>query len=379
VTDVRRTLARPFVALVLLMTTLASFGTATTLAQSSELSAYVWANDPLADSYTPDERYQFNSTSVANTITHTGIGTYTVALPGMGTTGNIQITATSGNNEAAPFAIGHSCEIAGEPTSQNGAAQIGVVCTDLSGAAVDTGFMLLYVQGNTFLGAFGSSAYLWANDPAAESYTPEAAFNFNSTDVANTITRQDVGTYIATLPGAGVEDGTIQVSASNVYPGTSCTASRWELTADGSKNVTVLCYDATGALVDASFELFHGVGSTSSDVAMIWATGAYVWVNHGEAAPRYTPGANFQYNAAGGAIEAERQEAGIYEVYIPGVGIDGGVFLVTAFGTETAATACSVRTWDIFEGDIIASVNCFAPDGTPTDSRFMLSYTYPEA
>src|SRR5262245_49816001 len=46
--------------------------------------AYLWANQPGPASYTPDLRYQYNSTGAANTVTTVGVGQYRVFLPNLG-------------------------------------------------------------------------------------------------------------------------------------------------------------------------------------------------------------------------------------------------------------------------------------------------------
>ena len=56
---------------------------------------YVWANDPTAGSYTPSAAYQRNSTGALNTITRTGVGSYTVNFENLGIYygGTVNVTA----------------------------------------------------------------------------------------------------------------------------------------------------------------------------------------------------------------------------------------------------------------------------------------------
>lgn len=365
-------------ALLVVMACMNLSGGTTVSAQATVSKAYVWANEPSTDSYTPNEDYQFNSTGELNTITRTGVGVYVVNLPGMVKEGNIQVTATGGSDSDG--IAGNVCAIVTNPTSADNALQQGVNCYDTEGAPADTGFLLLYTQGDVFLGTY--SAYLYANDRSAESYTPDTNYQFNSTGAANTITRSAVGDYVVTLPGLGVGRGNIQVTSANDTPGVSCMVNYWGITEDQAKTVNVICFDADGALFDTPFTLLHVVGSTSSEEVEIWPRGAYVFQGHGEQAARFVPNEAYQFNTTGAANEAEWLDTGHYYVYLTGLGVEGGTFQVTAvvgqYGLETTANACSIPRWILDGENMVVEVHCFGPDGTLQDSAFTVMYVIPE-
>jgi hypothetical protein len=60
-------------------------------------SASVWANHPSSASYLPSPTYQWNSRhsfTAVNTVTRTGVGSYTVRLPDLGAvSGTVLVTA----------------------------------------------------------------------------------------------------------------------------------------------------------------------------------------------------------------------------------------------------------------------------------------------
>lgn len=345
----------------------------TTAAQSNRSLAYLWANDPTAESYTPDERYQYNSTGEVNTITRTDVGLYTVTMPGMsGGNGNVQITATSGSTDAAPFEIGHHCFIGGKATGSS----FQVKCLGTGGTPVDTGFMMLYVKGDVFLG--WNSAQVWANQETADSYTPEGSYQFNQHDLPNTITRTGTGEYAVSLGGVGIEEGTLQVTAVTEV-GTICSAAYWEIDEANNKIIHVYCYNAAGEMVDSQFALWHGSAisvNSPSDAWEVWPRGASLFVNHYHDEGQYVPGMDFQFNSASLQNEAVWTSTGVYDVIMPGVFDETGIFQVTAFDDGSGVASCQTFRWD-FEGEdgVRVTVKCYDASGNPVDSPFYVSYT----
>lgn len=376
----KRASAQPVATLMMVLSLMlvgTPFLSATSAAAQSDRSlAYVWANDPLAESYTPDERYQYNSTGVLNTITRTDVGRYTVTMPGMsGGNGNVQITATSGTNEAAPFAVGHHCFVAGKATGSD----FQVKCLGTGGTPVDTGFMMLYVKGDVFLG--WNTAYVFADQETADSYTVEGAYQYNQHGLPNTITRTAPGEYAISLGGVGMEEGVIQVTAIT-ETGTVCSPGWWEIDESNNKIVHVYCYNAAGEMVDSWFGLWHGSAVTANspaDAWEVWPRGASLMVNHYHDEGQYVPGMDFQFNSAGLQNEAVWTSTGTYDVIMPGVFIEGGVFQVTAFEDGTGVAACNTFRWG-FEGEdgVRVTVKCFDAAGAPVDSPFYISYTTTE-
>ena len=96
--------------------------------------------------------------------------------------------------------------------------------------------------------------YVWANNPAAASYTPSVAYSHNSAGSPISITRAGVGSYrvsFADLGGGRSFGGNVQVSG---YGSGSdmCKVASWG--ASGSNfDVNVRCFNAGGAPTNASY------------------------------------------------------------------------------------------------------------------------------
>ncbi|MCO5216742.1 MAG: hypothetical protein M9953_08955 [Thermomicrobiales bacterium] len=348
-------------------------------AQSTGSVAYLWANDPLAESYTPNEMYQYNSTGVANTITRTDVGVYVVNLPGMNSSrGNIQISATSGSNEAAPFGVDHHCLV----TNLQG-SDVTVKCLATGGTPVDTGFLLLFTMGDVFLG--WNSAFVFAYQKDVESYVVEGSYQYNQHGLQNSVTRNGVGDYMVTLGGMGTEEGTIQVTTvSNLGLGENCKPGYWGIDEAGAKYIAVYCTNAAGEMIDSEFMLWHGAAVTanSADGAWeVWPRGAYLMVNHYHDEGQYTPGRDWQFSTNGTPAEAVWTSTGVYDVILPDVFNEDGFFQVTAFSdaNKSGVASCQTVRWD-FEGDsgVRVTVLCFDETGAPVDAPFFFSYTTPE-
>jgi hypothetical protein len=217
--------------------------------------AYVWANNPSAASYTPSLPRQFNPTGAFNTITRTGTGSYSVRLPGLGAqAGHAQVSAYGSGSER--------CRVGG--ISPNGTdQQVWINCVNQIGWAVDTQFVMTYVQDTSIVGfdvnepgdgAFPpTTAYAFANEPTTASYIPALQrqnYQYNTTGGTTTITRLGVGDYQVSFPGQDLARGHVQVGAYGWYNGGGkyCKVQEWN--PDG---VRVQCYDATGIAADSYY------------------------------------------------------------------------------------------------------------------------------
>ena len=162
---------------------------------SSAPFAYLWAQDPAAAAYTPSTYHQFNSTGATNTIVRHSAGDYTVTLPGLASSGGtVKVTAFS----ATPS----YCK-ASEWDAAGADEQVDVLCFDFTGAPVDAKFTLAFADDTSILANGAASGYVWANDAAAPAYTPNSAYQYNSTGATNTIARTATGRYTVTFPGLG--------------------------------------------------------------------------------------------------------------------------------------------------------------------------------
>lgn len=205
---------------------------------------HVWADQPSTASYTPSASYRFNSSGGTNTISRSGVGAYTVRLPGLAASaGNVKVTAYGGGSEL--------CKVGNWFPS--GADQlVNVRCYSTSGAAVDTRFTMTYARNMGITGIPGQpSGYAWANQSTTASYTPSTSYKFNSSGGTNTISRSGVGAYTLSIPGVGVGGGHVQVSAYG--SGTAeCKVASW-FPSGGAQKVNVRCFSTTGAPVDSLY------------------------------------------------------------------------------------------------------------------------------
>ncbi|WP_328405087.1 hypothetical protein OHS70_37420 [Streptomyces sp. NBC_00390] len=202
---------------------------------------YLWANQPSSSSYTPSTTYQFNSSGATNTITRSGVGQYSVRLPGIGSAaGHVQVTAYGD--------VTARCKVVNWYPS--GTAQIADVrCFTLGGALRDTRFSFTYARGTGILRTT-PAAYAWANQPTTAAYSPALAYQYNSSGSTNRITRQGVGVYRVWTPNMPLGYGNVQVTA---YGADSkhCKVDYWT----PSTGIQVRCYTASGTLADTYYDV----------------------------------------------------------------------------------------------------------------------------
>jgi hypothetical protein len=327
---------------------------------------YVWADNPSALSYTPNLRYQFNSSAfragnAANTIVHYAVGRYLVRFPNLnaiGQGGTVLVTAYGGGTE--------SCQV---PFfgSENAGALVEVACFDGDGSPVDTRFTLTVTTrpSTTSQSITSQMGYVWADRPLDSTYTPDLRGQFNSTGATNNISRTGPGTYTVRLPGLGAWAGHVQVTAH--FGSHRCKVVQWG--PEGADQlVRVNCFTSTGSPVDSVFSATY-----VNDVDILGSgccgggpgTGSfYVWASQPNS-PSYTPDLRYQFNISGGTNTITRLGVGQYSVNFPFASLDGGNVQVTAYGS--GSEYCKVVYWAPGAG---VRVNCFNSAGALTDTRF---------
>ena len=324
-------------------------------AASLEQVAWAVADQPTTASYTPSVRY--NSTGGTVTVTHSSTGKYAVTLTGFdkGDHDDMQVTAlgTTGYCNSAGWSSGKSPDL-------------GVDCYAPGGILTDMPFTILYQKrsGSTGSAAKGV-AFLWANEPTGASYTPEKAYQYNSTGGTNTVTRSAMGTYTAHLPGLTKSGGHVQVTAYGSASG-RCVVKSWKASGSGT-NVQIACVDATGNPADEDYDLAYSIGMTMGQVDTN-TPGLYVLAGK-STARQYTVSAPDAFNGFGGPtkIKISRTDTGEYSVTLPSGTHKSLVAFVT--GYDSGNEFCNV-------GSIAASkvtVSCFEADGTPADNDFDLT------
>lgn len=211
--------------------------------------AYLWANQPSTASYTPSTTYQWNSTGVNNTITRTGVGTYTANLPGMSFVGGTVEVTAYGSGSA------HCKVVSWFTTSVN------VACFTAAGAPTDSLFTLNYDNKLSPNGG-PSFAYAWADQPSTASYTPSATYQFGAlaSECSSfvgpiTIQRTSVGRYAVQIPTLSPTGSNVKVTAYG-SAGEACKVVGWFGSGTGTE-VDVACFDAAGAAVDTRYVVVY--------------------------------------------------------------------------------------------------------------------------
>jgi len=204
---------------------------------------YLWANQPTTASYTPSTTYQYNSRGGTDTIVRDSTGDYEISIPDIGkSAGTIKVTGYGSDTT--------NCRIGdwgGSPT-----LEVNVLCAGANGSPADAEYALTWVNKASLLAKSGGKwGYVWANEPTEASYTPDAAYQGNSTHAVNTITRSGVGAYVVDFPGLGGTKGDVQVSAYSTDA--VCNTAGWSSDGSGGADVNVECFDAAGSPVDSYF------------------------------------------------------------------------------------------------------------------------------
>jgi hypothetical protein len=220
--------------------------------------AYLWASG--TESGDANSQYSFNSAGGINHIERTGVGAYQVALPGLGTGGggHVEISAWNGGLSTA------GVEPAGvNPTTCNveswgpgsGTQFINVLCYESNGLAVDTGFTLSYTDHQGLKGrATGKVAYVWADQPASQAYTPHPIYSYSRPAATPHVTSGLLGRFKVKLPSMPLGGGAVVTA----YGSTGHTCQLENIRTSGSfQRVKVRCFDFSGSFADSQFNLSY--------------------------------------------------------------------------------------------------------------------------
>jgi len=316
---------------------------------------FAWSNG----ASTPPSDWATNTGGGPITIANTATGIYRVIFEGLGGAGgNAQVVAHGTSSTR--------CKV--DWWSQSGSDEIvQVLCHTPAGDPINSMFVVRYGRAN----GSGPAAYLWADQPSAASYTPKLAYNYNSTGVANTITRSGVGTYTVELPGLGGANGNVLVTAHG-SGGAHCNVLMWG-SAPGTRPIEVRCWSATGALADSRFSLaFDGAGVTGYR-----GVGAFAWAND-PTSVFYTPITSYSYNSGydclAGSTSAGKLGPGRYFMRHESMSPIYSTAHVTARPFPQAPDYCKVESW-ISEGTgVEIKTRCFDASGAPKDLQYAESY-----
>lgn len=215
---------------------------------------YLYSNRiDAAGAYTPDPWYQWNSAGKTNRVIRRDVGRYDVDFPGVSISGGtVRLTAFGPNNDY--------CTIGAWSSSR-----VQVNCFAPNGAAKDSAFSVAFTDG-AFTGSYG---YAWANAPTTARYAPSSSYQKAqivglSTPVAASVmvNRNGTGDYLVEIPGVAPFASNVSVSA--YASNNSCKVAGWGAGAsvgpnltDRRENVSVRCFNASGAPADSLFAITY--------------------------------------------------------------------------------------------------------------------------
>jgi len=334
-------------------------------------AAYVWANEPTSASYTPAVSYQWNSTSptrVVNHVQRTGVGVYLVFMKDLvGAHGTVSVTAYG---ESSAY-----CKVVDWFPVQDGAStsqRIRVHCFDRTGTPVDSRFTVSYANRRS---TPFPMAYLWADQPFTTNYAPNPLYRFSSTGQVPTIERAAAGLYIVSLPGfrrPGASDITGIAMVTGYGPGPDrCGVAFGPGGFAAIEAVQVSCTTPSGQLVDSQFTLTYVEDGNvlGGRLGARLHESAYVRGMRDHTGVMRSP-AEFAF-PSGGTVRVATLSTGRYRVILPVDLRAGHVQVVAAF---RQGKHCKVAGWTPTSGAVVL---CFAPDGSPTDVDFQLTFVGP--
>lgn len=187
--------------------------------------------------------YSYNSASGGNFFTRSAKGAYEVDFPDfVGVGGNVAVTA-----------IGLSstyCNV-----EEWGTTQVLVLCFDHTGAPANSRFSVRYTTAS--VAHRGDGAYVWADQPTAATYTPDASYSYNSAAAANIAHHIAKGVYSVVLRGLPSRNGSSAMVTSYGEAPTSCGVTHWSHDLDGGTAVRVSCHGAHGAPANSFYTLSY--------------------------------------------------------------------------------------------------------------------------
>lgn len=298
-------------------------------------------------------------------VTPLASGEYEIAFVDIGSNDRTDVQVAANQTEGIP-STGYCMIASWERASQKRGALVFVNCYDATGVPANRIFTVVYQnRGKMFGSSSKGLAFLLADQPQAASYTPGRSYQYNSTGAVNTMTRNGMGSYTATLPGLTALGGHVQITAYGSTPA-RCKTSGWT-SGDAGTAVDVLCFDASGAVADEMFTLEYALNEPLAPVPPVH--GAYAWANKPTKNGPYRPSPAYAYNGfKGGKITVQRNGVGQYAVSAPGgVTNENDAVFVTAYGTSNVYCSTSngpINAW------LPMLVGCYDQNGNLTDAQF---------
>jgi hypothetical protein len=227
--------------------------------------------------------------------------------------------------------------------------------------------------------------YLWADQPSAHSYTPNALYQYNSTEstpmLRNTVEHNsNPASWTVHLPGRDrfgerfdTEGGHVQVTAYGPNAA-HCTVTSWHPnTTIFGQDVQVSCATPAGSPAEVPFTLSYATATSiigvHNDYGSDYAQG---WAVPGTGLP--SP----YLDAPGGGRVDRSTRLGQYSVTFPDVARRPDHVQVTAYGRT--GNYCTLGPWSgdsaypNYGGPAVINVTCFRSGGVPVDTPFNIAY-----
>ncbi|MBL8752755.1 MAG: hypothetical protein JNK15_05595 [Planctomycetes bacterium] len=330
--------------------------------------AFAWIENPSTNGPAPNFSYQHTPSGELIITERLGVGSCRVDLPGhLGAGGNLQVTSAEFPGSGNYVTVVESF-VAGSRKME-----CYIKTFNAAGQPVDGDFNLVYRVGGA---PTDRTAYLWANNPTAASYTPTLNYAFNGNRGFPTILRFALGSYRVTLPGLdnGTSGGHVQVSPIATNLASRAQVDSWA-NSGADKHVFVRTFDGAGNAADRMFLLSYT--ETAAAQAPHLGSGAHVWANN-PTQSSYVPNSTFQAsngtNAPAAPITITRAGVGTYDVELPGHLDTFGVPTVAIYGTSPGAAR--VRDWlPTPTGGTTIRVECTDVGYVPSDRQFVLQFT----
>jgi hypothetical protein len=208
--------------------------------------------------------------------------------------------------------------------------------------------------------------------------TPEAAYTYNSSGGAVSITQAETGLYNVTFAGLASSASSLGGAVATAY-GSNANCQTGNIVISGADiDVEVDCWNPTGGQMNSYFSLVY-------EQRTAWGGkggNAYVYADQPGSAygTPYTPGAAEQFNSAGGVNTVTNTGPGLYTFTLPGlshlggtVQVDAGDFFDTSNGGFTAR--CQTTGWGAQSGSTVASVACVDQNNAPASVYVRLIYS----
>lgn len=315
--------------------------------------AWVVARQPTAAAYVPAPKDQGNSSDAVNSVERAGPGSYRVTF-GDRLTSNVVI-------HVSPLGTAPRTCIVDDWAPAGGDLVAEVDCRGRTGAPADTAFVVNMLSLTDLLDDAG---FVVGNQPGTADYVPE--IRANTLGGTNSIHRIGTGRWQVSMPdlGGALGRGGAQVTAGGI-PGAACRVAGWT----AGIQLTVVCRDGAGTLLDTSFHLTYTLNRGLAFHGERHA--AYLRADR-PTARTYGPAAGYWFSTSGRKPAIRRTGKGAYTVTLAGQPL-GGSAQVSAFGG--GSNRCVVAGIEKQRKPQRVRVRCFTADGSaPADARFLLHY-----